>query len=219
MLSSLRPHLTYANVISTLCLFIVLGGTSYAVATGSIDSRAIKNNAVRSKDIRNNDVRSTDVRDGALLAEDFKPGQLPVGPQGPPGAQGLQGAQGPKGDKGDPGETGNTGAPGTARAYALVDGLNCPGVVAACGVLRSKAVAYAIRVATGVYCVGVSGINAADSVAIVAPADRGDNSLNFVRWRSNNSACVSSEFEIQSLIMGSSPPAAPDNIRFSIAIP
>jgi hypothetical protein len=30
MLSKLRPHLTYANVISTLCLFIMLGESSYA---------------------------------------------------------------------------------------------------------------------------------------------------------------------------------------------
>jgi hypothetical protein len=34
----MRERLTYSNVVSTLCLFIVLGGTSYAVATGSIDS-------------------------------------------------------------------------------------------------------------------------------------------------------------------------------------
>jgi hypothetical protein len=50
----LRSHLTYANVVSTACLFVVLGGTSYAVAAGSIGSGEIKNNSVLSKDIRNN---------------------------------------------------------------------------------------------------------------------------------------------------------------------
>jgi len=75
MLSKLRPRLSYANVVSTVCLFIVLGGTSYAVATGSIDSREIKNNTVRSKDVHNQ----------SLLAKDFAPGQLPPGPPGPPG--------------------------------------------------------------------------------------------------------------------------------------
>ena len=99
MLGKLRSRLTYANIVSTACLFIVLGGTSYAVATGSIDSREIKNNTVRSKDIRNNSVRGKDVRNGSLLAGDFAPGQLPAGPQG---------ATGPRGPKGDTGENGAT---------------------------------------------------------------------------------------------------------------
>ena len=73
---------------------MALGGTSYAVATGSIGSRELKNNGVRSKDIRNNDVRSKDIRDRSLLRKDFKAGQLPVGAVGP---------QGPKGDTGPSG--------------------------------------------------------------------------------------------------------------------
>ena len=80
-----------------LALFIVLGGTSYAVATGSIDSREIKNDTVRSKDLRNNDVRSKDVRDFSLTAQDFALGQLPAGTPGPPGE------------------------PGSARAFAYID--------------------------------------------------------------------------------------------------
>ncbi len=59
------------------------GGTSWAVATGSIDSREIRNNTVGSGDVRNNTVRSRDVRNGALIAADFRPGQLPAGAQGP----------------------------------------------------------------------------------------------------------------------------------------
>jgi hypothetical protein len=80
MLSGLRPRLRYANVVSTACLFIVLGGTSYAVATGSIDSREIKNNTVRSRDIRNNDVASKDVRNWSLLAKDFAAGPAAARP-------------------------------------------------------------------------------------------------------------------------------------------
>lgn len=101
MLSKLRSQLTYANTLSTVSLFIVLGGTSYAVATGSIDSREIKNNTVRSKDIRNNTVRSKDIRNNqvgsrdvrnfSLLSKDFKPGQLPTGATGPRGPQGSPG--------------------------------------------------------------------------------------------------------------------------------
>lgn len=66
----LRPRLTYANVVSTLCLFIVLGGTSYGLAAGTIGSREIKNGGVRSKDIRNNDVRGADVRSSTLTGGD-----------------------------------------------------------------------------------------------------------------------------------------------------
>jgi len=98
VLSKLRSHLTYANVVSSVCLFIVLGGTSYAVATGSIDSREIKNNTVRSKDLRNNTVRSRDVRNFSLLARDFRPGQLLRGPRG------RRGPRGPRGRRGTPGE-------------------------------------------------------------------------------------------------------------------
>ena len=84
MISKLSARLTYANVVSTICLFIVLGGTSYAVATGSIDSREIKNNTIRSKDVRNN----------SLLTRDFKRGELPAGPQGPAGPPGTAGPPG-----------------------------------------------------------------------------------------------------------------------------
>ena len=94
MLTKLRASLTYANVTATVAIFVALGGTSYAVATGSIDSRELKNNGVRGKDIRNNDVRSKDIRDRSLLRKDFKAGQLPAGPIGP---------QGPKGDTGPSG--------------------------------------------------------------------------------------------------------------------
>lgn len=44
MLSKLRPRLTYANVVSTLCLFIVLGGSAYAAAT--IGTAQLKDGAV-----------------------------------------------------------------------------------------------------------------------------------------------------------------------------
>lgn len=97
MLPKLRSRLSYANVMATIAVFVALGGTSYAVATGSIDSREIKNNTVRSKDIRNNEVRSGDVRNQSLLAQDFAPGQLPAGPPGTPGQQGPTGPPGPPG--------------------------------------------------------------------------------------------------------------------------
>ena len=73
--ATIRAHLTQ-NVVGYLALFVALGGTSYAFATGSIDSREIKDDAVRSKDLKNNTVRSKDVRDLSLQVKDFKPGEL-----------------------------------------------------------------------------------------------------------------------------------------------
>jgi hypothetical protein len=104
VLAKLRSRVSYANVMATVAVFVALGGTSYAVANGSIDSREIKNNTVRSKDIRNNEVRSGDVRNQSLLAQDFAPGQLPAGPMG---ATGQQGATGPPGPPGPPGSGSN----------------------------------------------------------------------------------------------------------------
>jgi hypothetical protein len=81
MLSYLRRH-----HLGLIAIFFALTGTSYAVATGSIDSREIRNNSVRSKDVRNNallsrdlrnnSVRSTDVREGTLTGTDVFDGGL-----------------------------------------------------------------------------------------------------------------------------------------------
>jgi hypothetical protein len=108
----LRPHLTYANVVSTVCLFVVLGGSAVAatVITGkdvknsSLTGKDVKNSSLTGKDVKNSSltgadlraesVNSDDVADGSLLGQDFAPGQLPQGPKGDTG---------PKGDKGDPG--------------------------------------------------------------------------------------------------------------------
>jgi hypothetical protein len=95
MPAKLRSRLSYSNVMATVAVFVALGGTSYALATGSVGSRELANNSVRSNDLRNNDVRGKDVRngtigtrdvaDGGLLAADFKAGQLPAGERGEPG--------------------------------------------------------------------------------------------------------------------------------------
>jgi len=55
-----------------LALFVSLGGVSYGVATGSIDSREIKNNSVRRKDVKNNSVRGKDLRRNSITARQIK---------------------------------------------------------------------------------------------------------------------------------------------------
>lgn len=100
-MARIRRHLTYANVIATLALFLALGGGAYAAVK-------LPKNSVTSKQIKNNAVNSAKVANGSLLSRDFKAGQLPAGARGPQGAQGLQGA------------AGQTGAPGNPAAYPSI---------------------------------------------------------------------------------------------------
>jgi hypothetical protein len=57
-------------VVALIALFLSLGGVSYGVATGFIDSRELKNNTVSTKDLKNNDIRSKDVRNSGLTGAD-----------------------------------------------------------------------------------------------------------------------------------------------------
>jgi hypothetical protein len=61
-----------ALVIACIALFVSLGGVSYGVATGFIDSREIKNNTIRSKDVRNNTLRTFDVRNNEIRGFDIR---------------------------------------------------------------------------------------------------------------------------------------------------
>jgi hypothetical protein len=70
MLRRLRPRLTYANVMSTIAVFCVLGGGAYAAIR-------IPNNSVGTKQLKKNAVTSPKVKNGSLLASDFKAGVLP----------------------------------------------------------------------------------------------------------------------------------------------
>jgi hypothetical protein len=71
MLSYLRRH-----HLGLIALFFALTGTSYAVATGSIDSREIRNNSIRSKDVRNNVLLSRDLRNNSVRSVDVREGTL-----------------------------------------------------------------------------------------------------------------------------------------------
>lgn len=101
-----RAKLTYANVMSSIAVFMVLGGSAYAATTlpkDSVGSKQIKTGGVASSDIRANAVTSSKIKNGSLLSTDFKPGQLVAGAPGPTGPAGSKGDSGAKGDKGDPG--------------------------------------------------------------------------------------------------------------------
>ncbi len=72
MKSILRRRPSPALVISCVALFVSLGGVSYGVATGFIDSREIQNNTVSTKDLRNNTVRTFDLRNNEVRGFDIR---------------------------------------------------------------------------------------------------------------------------------------------------
>jgi hypothetical protein len=104
-------RLTYSNVVSTLCLFLVLGGGAYAATS-------LPANSVGTHQLKANAVVAAKVKDGSLTAQDFAPGQLPAGakgdpgPAGPAGPRGEAGATGPAGPRGEVGPEGAQGPPG-----------------------------------------------------------------------------------------------------------
>ena len=116
---------SYANVISSLALFVALGGVSYAAIQ-------LPANSVGYRQLQKNAVTGAKVRDGSLTAIDIA-GGLPAGPAGaagPKGAAGAQGAQGAQGPAGPAGPKGADGAPGAQGPIGPTGAQGPPGVVA-----------------------------------------------------------------------------------------
>ena len=70
MKSVLRGNLTYANVISTLCLFLLLGGGAAFAATklakNSVGTKQLKKNAITTAKIKNEALTAAKVKKGTL---------------------------------------------------------------------------------------------------------------------------------------------------------
>ena len=81
MLRKLRPRLTYANVVSTLCLFLVVaGGTAYAAntvfSTDIVDGE-VKTADLASPAVTNNKLAANSVTTGKVVNESL--GALDLG--------------------------------------------------------------------------------------------------------------------------------------------
>jgi hypothetical protein len=85
----IKKRLTYANVMSSIAVFLVLGGGA-AFAAGqlgknSVGSKQLKRNAVTTAKIKKGAVTGAKVKAGSLTASNFAAGQLPAGPKGETG--------------------------------------------------------------------------------------------------------------------------------------
>jgi hypothetical protein len=95
---SLRSRLSYANVISTLCLFMLLGGGAYAaggLSKGSVGTKQLKNGAVTGKKIKQGTIGASKLAPSAIASLQGSKGER--GAAGPRGAEGPEGRQGPEG--------------------------------------------------------------------------------------------------------------------------
>jgi hypothetical protein len=99
-----RPKLSYANIVSTICLFLLLGGGAAFAAT---------------QHLAKNSVGSRQLRKGAVTPAKLAPVTRTK-------LTGLQGPAGPRGETGATGATGPQGAEGAAAtklfAQVRVDG-------------------------------------------------------------------------------------------------
>lgn len=64
VLDKLRRRLTYANVMSTVAVFIALGGSSYAALR--INGSAIRNHSIAGKKLRHNTLTGREIRESRL---------------------------------------------------------------------------------------------------------------------------------------------------------
>jgi hypothetical protein len=67
----MRRHLSFANVMSCLALFVALGGAGYAAT--------LPRDSVVSNQIRPGAVAASEVRDGSLGVNEFLPGAIQLG--------------------------------------------------------------------------------------------------------------------------------------------
>jgi hypothetical protein len=66
VLNSIRGRLTYANVMSTLAVFIALGGSSYAAV--KLNGSSIKNHTIAGKKLRHDTLTGRQIRESRLGA-------------------------------------------------------------------------------------------------------------------------------------------------------
>ncbi len=204
MLSRLRAHLTYANVVATIAVFIALGGSSYAALK-------LPKNSVGSEQLKRNSITSAKVKGGSLSTTDLKTSarSLLRGRRGPQGVQGPQGTTGKTGKTGAKGSTGPRGAAGSARAYATVvaDNGQLPIFTANVPNLAFGSVA---RTSTGVYCLAAPLLTVPQrSAAIASVRDLGGGYLV------SNGLCTNG-VEVQTR---NTTGALVDNVDFNVWVP
>src|SRR3954452_16271567 len=103
MLERWRERLTYANVMSTVGVFLALGGTATA-AKSLISGRDVRDGSLTGRDIKNRSLTEAD------LARSVRSRLRGPCSADPPGRDGAPGPVGPRGERGQAGDRGPQGA-------------------------------------------------------------------------------------------------------------
>lgn len=212
----LRPRLTYANVMSSIAVFMALGGVAWAATTlppNSVGTPQLKKNAVTTAKIKNSNVTGGDAKNDTFTGADVREATLAKVPTAD-NALKLGGA---------PPAAFNIG-----RAYAYI---NEEGTVEAG---RSRNVTGATRPFDGVYCVTLAAgiglgtvapvvtLDAQDSATTIPPQGNSDDQ-GIVEWDSVPEDCPQGALEFDSLKQGFVNGALNQNLRdnqsFTVFIP
>jgi hypothetical protein len=75
----IKSRLSYANVMSSIAVFVVLGGGAYATIDRKIGSADIQKGAVTTPKIKKQAVKTGKIRDQTIRNADVRPDHLPMG--------------------------------------------------------------------------------------------------------------------------------------------
>src|SRR3954451_9695679 len=107
-------RLTYANVMSTIAVFVALGGASYAVVS-------LPNNSVGTKQVKDHSLGVVDLSRKAVRSLRGK-----AGARGATGATGAAGSNGTNGDKGATGDVAKWASAIVATDESITTPINLP---------------------------------------------------------------------------------------------
>jgi len=66
----LREKLTFANVMSSVAVFLALGGTALAVKANTVGSRQIKDNSIKGRDVADGKLKGKALKSGTIGARE-----------------------------------------------------------------------------------------------------------------------------------------------------
>jgi len=169
----MRKHLTYANVMATIAVFIALGGTAYAVNT--VGSSDVIDESLLSQDIKNGEVKVADIGQGAVASDEVKNDAITnadVAPNTLSSARildaTLTGADVANNTlKGADIDEATLDVGDAARAYARISPDACDDTSGECTLEQSKGISSVNHFGVGDYCVTAPGIDAIQTPAAV----------------------------------------------------
>lgn len=75
----MREHLSFANVMSCVAVFVALGGTALALKANSVGSRQVKPESLKAADIKDGSLRGFDLTEGTLSSREIDEAKFALG--------------------------------------------------------------------------------------------------------------------------------------------